>query len=63
MDSVGPVNNFPEKVKPSQPSFTKIGLELPNKSGNPSSEAEKVASPEIDTPPKTPPENSIDVTA
>ena len=63
MDSVGPVNNFPEKVKPSQPSLTKRGLELQDKSGNPSSEAEKVKNPETNTPPKTPPESSIDVTA
>jgi hypothetical protein len=63
MDSVGPVNNSPEKVKPSQPSLTKKGFELQDKSGNPSSEAEKVTNPETNTPPKTPPENSIDVTA
>ena len=63
MDSVGPVDNSQEKVKPSQPLLTKRGLELQDKSGKPSSEAEKVANPETNTPPKTPPGSSIDVTA
>ena len=33
MDSVGPVTNSPEKVKPSPPSLTKRGLELQKKIG------------------------------
>ncbi len=63
MDSVGPVSTSPEKVKPSQPSLTKRGLELRDKSDKPASDTEKVTNPETNTSPKTPPENSIDVTA
>ena len=62
MDSVGPVDNSPEKVKPSQPSLTKRGLDVQDKSKNSSSETEKATNPETNTPPKTPPENSIDMT-
>ena len=63
MDSVGPVNTSSEKVKPSQPSLTKRGLALQEKSKNSPPEAEKVTTPETDIPPITPPKNSIDVTA
>jgi len=63
MDSVGPVNTSPEKVKPSQPSLTKRGLALQEKSGKPSPETEKVTTPETNTSPKTPPESSVDLTA
>jgi len=63
MDSVGPVSTSSEKVQPSQPSLTKRGLALQEKGKNSSLEAEKAATPETNTPPQTPPENSIDVTA
>ena len=63
MDSVGPVSTSPEKVQPSQPSLTKRGLELQEKSDNASSETGKATTPETDIPPQTPPGNSIDVTA
>jgi len=62
MDSIGPVDNSREKVQVSQPSLTKRGLKLQEKSENPSPEAEKVTTPETDIPPQTPPENSIDMT-
>ncbi len=58
MDSVSSVSTFPEKVQTSQPSLTKRGLALQDKSENPSSETEKVATREIVTPPQTPPENA-----
>jgi len=63
MDSVGLVDNSQGKDKPSQPSLTKKGLEVQEKSGKPSSEAEKVTNPETNTPQKTSPGNSIDQTA
>ena len=63
MDSVGPVDNFREKVQPSQPSLTKRGLALQEKSKNSPPEAEKVTTPETEIPPITPPKNSTDVTA
>ena len=63
MDSVGPVSTSPEKVKPSQPSLTKRGLELQDKSDKPALDTEKVTNQETNTSPKTPTENSIDVTA
>ena len=63
MDSVRSVSTSPERVKPSQPSVTKIGWELQDKSDKPASDTEKVTNLETNTSPKTPPENSIDVTA
>ena len=63
MDSVSSVSTFSAKVQASQPSLTKRGLELQDKSGKPASDTEKVTNPETNTSPKTPPEDSIDVTA
>jgi len=58
MDSVNSVSAFPEKVQTSQPYLTKRGMALLDKSENPSSGTEKVATQEIVTPPQTPPEKA-----
>ena len=61
MDSVGPVNNSPEKVKPSQPSLTKRGLVLQGKNVNPSLGAEKVATQETAPTSQTPQKHFVDI--
>ena len=62
MSSIESAGPSLEKVSGSQPSWTKRGLTVIDKSSNPSSEAEKSTNTEIDTPPQTPPGNSIDIT-
>ena len=59
MSSISAIGTSPQQVQSSQPFLTKRGLALQDKSGNPSPEAGKAATQEIDTRPQT----AIDVKA
>ena len=61
MDSINSVDIFTAQVQTSQPSLTKRGLELQDKTGNPSSRAEEVATQEITPPPQTSQKYDIDI--
>ena len=61
MDSVSSVGTFTEKIQTSQPSLTKRGLALQDKSVNLSSGAKKVGTHVTAPPPQTPQGNAIDI--